>query len=394
MFEALKSNVNKKPRILLLSLRNLKLHVSRCYSYELEDAICEFDSVDMLAPVFSPSLFKVTNRLANYATKAIGNSKLVSPILNQSSVDKEYDLFFVICQSPFDILCLNSIKGWRKKCRQAVIWLDEIWAKDINNWRVQLKLLKDFDHIFMNLSHSMSGVAEIVQRPCHFIPFGTDALQFCPYPLPPERSIDIYSIGRRSQVTHKALLDFASQGNFFYMYETIKDLYMIDYNYHRSLYRNLVKRSRYFIANKAKFNSLNETGGQEEISSRFFEGAAGGAVILGVPPADETFNQYFNWQDAVIPIPYDAANITDTINEMDSQPERLKKIRVDNVVNSLLRHDWVYRWGKILDTVELERTPEMVAREASLQKLAKMIVAPQSSVQKPEDISAHTLVQV
>ena len=39
-------------------------------------------------------------------------------------------------------------------------------------------------------------------------------------------------------------------------------------------------------------------------------------------------------------------------------------------VNSLSRHDWVYRWRTILEAVGLEPTPEMLSREAYLNELA------------------------
>ncbi len=89
--------------------------------------------------------------------------------------------------------------------------------------------------------------------------------------------------------------------------------------------------------------------------------------MLGVPPNCKPFAQNFDWEDAVIKIPYDAPNIAETINELDSQPERLQKIRTDNVINSLLRHDWVYRWEQILATVGLDSTPAIAARKANLQ---------------------------
>lgn len=192
-----------------------------------------------------------------------------------------------------------------------------------------------------------------------------------------ERSVDIYSVGRRSQVTYQALLELVEKKNFFYIYETSKDLYIIDYSYHRSLYRNILKKSRDFIANKAKIDGSNETGGQEEVGVRFFEGAAG-SVMVGVTPVCDAFHQNFDWEDAVIKIPFDAANIDQTLEELDAQPERLQKIIIDNVVNSLLRHDWVYRWERILATVWLDSTPEIAARKANLQNLAAMISSPRN----------------
>jgi hypothetical protein len=366
----------------MLSMRNIISHVSRCTGYEFEDTILKFDSVDVITPRLNSSLFEVTRRLSKNIGNMTGNSKLFNPLLNKIVVEKEYDVFFFFCQYPYDLLCINSIKGWRDKCKKAVIWLDEIWAKDIDKWKATLSLLKDFDCIFMNFSSSIQSVSESVQRPCHSLPFGVDAVRFCPYPSEAARSIDVYSMGRRSSVTHEALLKLGREGNFFYIYDTIKSLYMLDYKEHRDLTANLLKRSRYFLANKAKFNAERETNGQEELGSRFFDGAAGGAVMLGEPPNCEAYRECFDWSDAVIQVPYDAANIAEMITELNAQPERLARIRTDNIVNSLLRHDWVYRWGKILDAVGLEHTPQMVYREAHLKNLAEMAV---SNVTKARD---------
>ena len=373
--ETSSSGLSRKSRVLMLSLRNIISHVSRCTGYEFEDAIYNFDSVDLVTPRLNHSLFEVTRRLSKNIGNAIGNGKLFNPLLNQIAIEKEYDIFFFFCQYPYDILCLNSLKGWREKCKKAVIWLDEIWEKDVHKGKVTLRLLKDFDCIFMNFSSSIKSVSEIAQRPCHSLPFGVDTVRFCPYPFQTDRSIDVYSMGRRSAVTHEALLKVGREGNFFYIYDTIKNLYMLDYKEHRDLTANLLKRSRYFLANKAKFNAERETNGQEELGSRFFDGAAGGAVMLGEPPNCDAYRECFDWPDAVIQVPYDAANIAEMITELNAQPERLARIRTDNIVNSLLRHDWVYRWGKILDTVGLEHTSQMVHREADLNNLAEMAVS-------------------
>ncbi len=364
----------QESRVLLVSMRNLKFHVVRCNPNELEDVILGCDTIDLIAPNFHPTVFKVTNKLANYAAKILKNGNHITSLVNyQLPVDKEYDLFFFVCQSIQDILVLNSIKGWREKCRYAVCWLDEMWAKDIERWLGQLQILKHFDHVFMNLSGSVNQLAEIIQRPCHFLTFGVDAVKFYPHLLDTNRCIDVYSIGRRSAVTHKTLLELAQSEHFFYVYDTIKDLYMVDYQEHRNLYRNFVKRSRYMIVNKAKFDLNGQTNQQEEVGPRFFEGAAGGTVMLGVPPKCEAFTNNFDWQDPVISIPFDCTNIGDIIADLNAQPERLARIRKDNVVNSLLRHDWVYRWETILTKVGLDITPQMLERKAFLQNLAEIV---------------------
>ncbi|ARV58640.1 hypothetical protein BZZ01_08315 [Nostocales cyanobacterium HT-58-2] len=376
------SPLHEVSRVLLVSMRNLKLHVSRSGPYEFEDIICACDTVDLITPSLNPTLFKVTNKLANGAAKIFKKSRLIKSLFNYKfEVDEEYDLFFMFCQSIQDVLILNSIEGWRKKCRYAVCWLDEIWAKDIDDWLVQLQLLKDFDYIFMNFSSSMNQVADIIQRPCYSIPYGVDALKFCPYLRDLYRCIDVLNVGRRSAVTHNALLELVEQKKFFYIYDTIKDLYMTDYRYHRNLYANLVERSRYMIVNKAKFDLTGQTNPQEEVGPRFFEGAAGGTIMLGVAPKCEDFTSNFDWLDAVIEILFDCSNIADIISHLDVQSEYQERIRKNNIINSLLRHDWVYRWEAILATVGLNTTPQMRERKANLKNLAEIVRTSASSHQ-------------
>lgn len=375
MLETLNVISNKSSRILLLSQRGLYDHVAHCCGYEFEDTICDFDAVDMVAPANSYDLSKNIYTLVKRITRSSRFANSIKPDPNPFFLSQEYELFFAVFASPCEFLSTSSIKGWRKKCHKAVCYLEEIWEKDIQSWKPILELLKDFDHIFLGHWHGTKAVAEITQRPCTYLPPGADAVKFSPYPHPPHRSIDVCYIGRRSPISHKALLELAEQRKIFYYYDTPKNFHVLDPKEHRSLLANLIKRSRYFIANKSKVNQVDQTGGQLEFGYRFFEGAAAGAVMIGDFPATEAFYKYFDWPDAVVRIPFDAASIADIIAELDAQPERLVRISRDNVVNSLLRHDWVYRWREVLETVGLKPTPEMLSRKAHLKNLAEMVSA-------------------
>ncbi len=360
-------------RVLILSMRNFESWAGRSFLFEFEYCVGDFEQVDVLAPNFLPTILnKFTRKISRATFNTVGKAIPITSTSNQFSLDQEYDLFLFVCQYPKELYFLNSIKDWRSKCRKAVCWLDELWAKDASKFKLQLAALKDFDHVFMNLNYSVEKVADIIERPCTYMPPGIDAIKFCPYPLQPNRSIDVCSIGRRPASIHESLLNLADRNNFFYMYDSLKQSYISNYKEHRSLYRNLVKRSRYFIAYKPKFDMLSETGGQEELNVRFFEGAAGGAVMLGMPPNCEAFSQNFNWSDAVIPLPENTTNLAEIIADLDSEPERLNKIHTDNVVNSLLRHDWVHRWEKILDAVGIPYSSGMLERKAKLNQLAKI----------------------
>jgi len=136
---------------------------------------------------------------------------------------------------------------------------------------------------------------------------------------------------------------------------------------------NMAKRSRYFIVNPGHIDRPDRTGGQSEISFRYFEGAASGTIMIGEHPKSEEFRELFNWPEAVIHLPFGSDKIKTIINELDRQPDRQEKIRRNNMVQSLLRHDWVYRWEIILETAGLKPMPELLERKKRLRDLSNMI---------------------
>ena len=362
------------PRVCLFSQRNLQGLVSRCPSYEFEDVLCEIDRVDLLAPEPSPShrvAQKLSNRLARHASIASLN-----PGIKKLRLENNYDLFFANCLIPTDLLSLNALEGWKQCCRTAVCWLSELWGCELHKLKGHLKILSQFDYIILTCSASVQPVQDAIQKPCFYMPPGIDTIRFNPYPDPPVRCIDVYSLGRKSLVTHHALLRMAEQKQIFYIYDTIDKLDTSHPSQHRDLIANIAKRSRYFFANAGKIDLPSETHKQGEIGPRFFEGAAAGTIMLGDYPQNDAFRSNFDWPDAVIEVPFHSPNIAEVLVELDSQPQRLEKIRKNNIIQSLLRHDWVYRWRAILDIIGLEPMPPLIAREKRLKKLAKMAKKP------------------
>jgi glycosyl transferase family 1 len=267
------------------------------------------------------------------------------------------------------------LSNWRKHCGLAACYLAEAWETTLP--RDQIEMLRDFDHIFVGVRSAVSTIASITKRPCTFVPMGVDTLRFCPWPNSPERVINVCGIGRRSQVTHEALLSYAERTNAFYYYDT---LYLVgpgdmsfavkDQREHRLLLANLLKRSRYFIANRAFADRPALTDGMEEVPARFYEGAAAGAVMLGTPPETEDFFEQFGWKDAVIRTPFHASEIADVIDELDADPARVDALRKQNVKQALLRHDWVYRLRMMLEILGLRPTEGMHLRERQLSSMA------------------------
>jgi hypothetical protein len=364
-----------KPRVLICSQRNLARNLPfRCAHFEFEDVISQIDSADLIAPrADTASRRHVLAKTLAYHTPFAFNPGIQQPPINAS-----YDLFLAICGDPTDLLRVTAVPNWRANCKTAVCLIDELWVTQIAPYKNFLRMLEQFDLVVLYYSQSVEPLRKLIGTKCIFLPPGVDAIRFCPYPDPPERVIDVYSIGRRSEITHHALLKMAANGSFFYLHDTISPAQVSDATEHRRLFANIAKRSRYFIVNPGLIDRKDIRGDQIEIGNRYFEGSAAGAIMLGERPDNAEFDKLFDWPDPLIHVPYDSADIEQTIRTLDRDPEKQDKIRRESVMHTLLRHDWVYRWEAILQATGLQPMPNLSQRKETLRNLAEITIQPGS----------------
>jgi hypothetical protein len=294
----------------------------------------------------------------------------LNPGLQKVRLTQEYDLFVAVCQTYWDFLHLSAIGGWKDHCRTSVCWIDEIWASEIPYFKYWLHALNRFDHIFIGLKGSVEPLSKVIDRPVHWLPGGVDTLRFSPYPNPPERSIDVYSMGRRREGVHKVLLESAKNDRLFYVHDTVSgvNLEICNHREHRELIARTAQRSKYFTVSRGRYDE--ETGGQVAIGYRYYEGTAAGTILLGEEPPSAEFKEMFGWPDVVVPIEMDGSNVIETIRQLDREPERMNAARKANVTGALMRHDWSYRWKEMLRIIGHEPSPKLEQREQRLQELA------------------------
>jgi hypothetical protein len=358
-------------RVLLFSHRNLyEPEVWRAGYREAEAIIEETDAVDLLAPGrgrWFPHRRDNAMRLGKYVPL------VVNPGVQKVRLKRYYDLLFVVCEKPSELLNVDVVEGWKDYCKASICWLTEFYEKDMPTYKSALRVLAKCDHVFF-ATIGTDAFKPLLQGRMSYLPAGIDTIRFCPYPKPPQRFIDVFSIGRRSQETHRALLRMAHANELFYVYDTIKDLGAYNVGEHRFLLANMAKRSRYFIVNPGKIDLPEETGGQSEFGQRYFEGLAPGAILLGERPKNNReFDRIFNWPDAVIHVPYGSENIGAIIRELDKDPDRQTAIRRRNITQSLLSHDWAYRWESVLRLAGLQPMPKLLERKQRLANLAMMV---------------------
>ncbi len=378
-----------KSRILVASDYNAKDKAHFAVSYEFCRVITETDNVDLIAPrvdnYLAKNLKRVLpphdsqnvqrdfNRLLNAVRKTVGlkNAPTIEPV----SVGQNYDVFLFVAWSPQSFVELSRIRNWRSRCKCAVAYIFELWSTTLEHDRPYLRLLDQFDYVFLLHRATVPRLSAYTSARCFFLPTGVDCLTAMPYPSPPERVIDVYSFGNRAMQPHRQLVALSESGKLFYLYDSLSsaDSLVRDWREHRLLLANIIKRTRYFIAFSPADVASAKTqkiAGEHVLPSRLFEGAAGGAIMLGSAPRCPEFREYFDWPDAVIEISPTEGDIGAVIEELDAQPQRIARARLTNVTRSLLRHDWAYRWEHILSVAGLEALPQLHDRKSRLRDIA------------------------
>ena len=363
--------------MLLLSLRNVERPVWHGGMYEFEDIIMSIENARLLAPHRRPGsrAVRLVRNLPSTVRQRFGFTRL--PESERIRIDGTFDLFFVVLHFAWQAAYLRHV-NWRRQTRKAICFIIEQWAPGLDDAAPYLRMLEGFDHVFVFSRWSIPRMQSIAGTRVDYLPIGADALASCPYPACAPRTIDVFSMGRRTPHVHDVLLRLMEEERILYVFDSLRaatDAW-VDHREHRALLRHLLRRSRYVLAFRHNDSPqfAERTGGEEAVPSRYFESIAGGPVILGSAPACRDYRENFDWPDAVIPLPADASGIEEMLWHLDDQPERLARARANNVMNALRRHDWAYRWQTILATAGLSESPLLRERIANLWSLAELRV--------------------
>jgi hypothetical protein len=365
-------------KVLLLSQRRIADLVAYCLAYEFEDIFAavtgaqRIDVTDQPALEFSRRAYKLV-RLSSGSPRL---ARRLAPYPRSKVVlEHDFELFFPVFSHTYELYSLATIPNWRQRCRKAACFITE--ANLLPEYL--LELLSAFDHVFLGSLHSVKDVARLTGRPCTYLPPAVDVPRFTPSSLDQPRPIYVCNLGRRSAVTHQALLEVAERQHLFYYYDTVAasgfDLKQRTFRVesaheHRGMLATILKHSCYYIANRSYVNKPESTAGHDEISARFYEGAAAGTVMVGDAPRTEEFKRQFDWPDAVIHVPFDSPDIGRILADLSSDSERLRAVRSNNAREAALRHDWLHRIRAVFDTFGLEPTEEMRARAQRLDRIA------------------------
>ncbi len=367
-----------RARIAVLTERESFPHVYRCNGFELEDAICAADGADLIpVRLASRPNRPLGERIVKRLGRMAGLEVTRAPRIARPRIPMEYDVLFVGLTGAMQLpKYAPYLDEWKDKARLVVCYLEELWIDWLKHDRL-IEPLAAFDHVFLGCSQTVEPLATRIDRPVTYFGPAVDMDRFCPFPNGPRRTIDVRSMGRRSDRTHRALRRWAEATGATYLYDSlttgVPDL--LRPMEHRDACADVLKRTRTLLVNPAKIDRPEDTAGQQEVGLRFYEGAGAGCVLLGQSPRCEAFTKSFDWPDAVVEMPYDSTDAPDILRELEADPARVARIRIENVAQCLERHDWVHRHVSALGELGLLPRDAAVERRKRLAERAAAVRA-------------------
>lgn len=370
-------------RCLLVSNYNADRRPWNGVPFEFLRVVADLEDATILAPagkkgVFNDDLrtdtltaelgFRIRRRLMRQTTGRY------LPLMQPVDPQGKWDILFFVCQFLEEVQEIEQIAGWRDKAKTAVIFLLEGWTSTFPKYRREIALLSRFDHVFVLNGSSVKELRQRVTAPVTQLSTACDVLEATPPVHPPARAIDLICFGRWRDADHDRLVRMSEAEGLFYYYDVWRGLRATDWAAIRRRNAELIRRSRYYLVwEPDAWHQLRRDGRGRDVtlSTRYFEGAAGGAVLLGSAPEDcPEFDAAFDWPDALIPLGDDPEEV---IHALDADPMRVLRARTANVVNSLRRHDWAHRWAEVLRILGLAPTEAHLARLVRLNQMAALI---------------------
>jgi hypothetical protein len=360
-------------RVLLVSLVNLQRRAFHGVTYEGVSVIAQMENATSIVGERAPApgglgapIASTLGQLESCARAVAG----LSPARKSRRVELEgtFDLTFFMCQFPQEIGEMDRVRNWRSKSKRACLFLLEAWPEIIDKRGASLRLLDRFDHVFVLNPNSIPAIRKYTSTPVTFLPTASDTLMLPEWMFAVDRQIDYLCIGRRRAAIHDALVRYCNDRRRFYIYDVMKDMTVADWAAARWHNAELAARSKYFLV-WSPLKTLAATGGvvRDALSTRYFEGASAGAVMLGSYPRTEEYARLFDWPDAVIDLPEEPEELAPFLDALNADSGRLAAIGKANRLQALARHDWAHRWAEILDTLGMEPGPGLHARLHRLQ---------------------------
>jgi hypothetical protein len=351
----------ESPRVLIPSLRRVRHHPVFSAVYECEDVIASVSDADVAAMQFRNSTTARLSPLTEKVVRRLGRRPIGFPYYEPVELEHDYDVLFEFVVGLPEIEVLDGLRDWRRRCATAVLFIWELWPASLEEFRAFYRSLDRFDHIYVGTQMVAEQLSARLGREVRWLAPGTDVLRFRPRP-PDQRTIDILSLGRRSDTQHQAASQLRDELGWHYVYDTASGMSIEDHVEHRTLVAENLSHAKFFLSNRGKFNDTSESAGVHDFGNRFFDGTAGGAVIVGEFAHTTGFDSCFDWGDIGIDLPAADPTLAKVLASRAHDTDWLAEVSIRNASETARRHDWAHRWASVLDDIGVAHGPVLTSR--------------------------------
>lgn len=231
--------------------------------------------------------------LPAFIEKRVGHGMRFSSLrkfLPKTKLDIGADVLWYVIMGPEDYR-LDRFEN----CKESGVKILYIYDTLPSQYKLIKKIVKscNWDVLITSFCDSVKDLNEITGESWYCIPQAADDEIFEQLPFD-DKVIHFSSYGRRHPLLHEALKEFCSQKSLYYDYTTHDarhptanpvDLYK-QYGWH-------LNRSLFTICLPVEDTNPDRAGHLSPITCRWFEASAAGCMILGKPPRNEAFFDYF-----------------------------------------------------------------------------------------------------
>lgn len=359
-------------RVLLFSLHNLVPAPWNGVIYEMMDVVGSIENATLVAPASTSDVDCSIWTTCRNATRAASGKVLAQLAVHTASqapsceVAGEFEMTFYACQFPHEIREINCIPHWRERTRKACIFILETWASDAERQRTHFRQLDMFDHVFVFNAQSVPLVQRYTRAPVSYLATAADTLLLSASRFARERNVDFLCMGRRNNPVHERMFDICCRDGRFYVFDIWQGMNARQWHEARRQNADMAARSQHFVVWAPQRPRAAGQAPEEALTTRYFEGASSGAVMIGSTPGVPEFADLFSSPEPVVEMPQDPDAVAGFLDRLEADADYLAAVGRANRLDALARHDWAHRWAEILDVMGLGSSPGLDARLGEL----------------------------
>jgi hypothetical protein len=238
---------------------------------------------------------RLIDRRIGHGTRYSDLRKLIPKVKHHLKAD----VLWVVLMGP-ESFALDLYRKWDQGVGLKILYLFDTMENQLPSIRRVLGSTT-WDYTFTSFRGAVPFLEEQTQRRWLVAPQGVKLERFRPAPLE-ERLIGFCAYGRRLKKIHESIKEFCAATGKHYEYSTAASLQpQIDPRENHEMYAWHLGHTIFNFNWPVELTHPTRVRTFSPITCRWFEAAASGNVIIGLPPTDPTFNDIFG-KDLVIPI--------------------------------------------------------------------------------------------